>query len=364
MLSYQILEYYKFVLTRLNEFEGNIDLLLNWKNEYDTMAKETLTKILSTKTANSDSSGNTHYIVKDGGLIGNFTTLMKNFKSEFDFFGAFSSYGKMKQDIVNYKIENSIKSDYIEIFFKEIDNIFELYQNFIQSDDKKEDAILFGQGVIKFKGIYETCKSTYKNLIDLSLNNMNDVNEENNNETLEIQLLNVDFTLEQFTKNLESLNRMYCEIGNIIYKENTNMGYEQLKIVKIESGSLLSIIFGDKNIIEALGLLLNKTINLVFDKFTREGKIYRQNELTRTLKETVELGEELNNLGYDISSSKEDVEKTFAIVTKEMLNIASSSPKIKVNEKIYKIDDYNSPKFLESATKLYLDEGKTNKNLE
>lgn len=146
---------------------------------------------------NSDSSGNTHYIVKDSGLIKNFTTLMKNFKSSFDFFGAFSSYGKMKQDIINYKVENSIE-------------------------------------------------------------------------------------------------------------------YEKLKIVKIESGSLLSIILGDKNIIEAIGLLLNKTINLIFNKYTQEGKIYRQNELARTLKETVELGEELKKVEYDISSSEENIEKTFA----------------------------------------------------
>lgn len=363
MLSYQVLEYYKFVLNKLEEFESSIKLLLDWENEYNTIVKETLIKILSTKSTSTDSYGNTHYIIKDGELIRKFTTLMKDFKASFDFFGAFSKYGKMKQDIMNYKNENIIKNDYIEKFFDEIDKIFALYQEFVQSDDKKENAILFGQGAIKFKGIFDICKSTYENLVELSMNNLEKIEVEND-KTLEIQLLNVEYTLEQFTKNLESINEIYCQIGNIIYKENNSTGYEKIKIIKVESGSLLSIILGDKNIIEAMGLLLNKTINLVFNKYTREGKIYRQNELARTLKETVELGEELKKIGYDISSSDENIEKTFAIVTKEMLSIASSSPKIKLDEKIYKMEDYNSTKFIESTRTLYLEEGKTDKNLE
>lgn len=356
MLSYEVLEYYKFVLDKLDEFEPSIEFLLHWERKYNEMAKDVLTKILSTKLKNSDSNGNAHYIIKDGELISKFTALMKDFKSTFDFFGAFSKYGKMKQDIINYKNEYLIKKDYIEDFFSEIDNIFDLYQGFIQSDDQKEKAIIFGQGVINFKGTFDTCKSTYKNLINLSTNLFEDI-EGNKEKIIEIQLLNVEYDLEQFTSNLESINNIYCQIGNMVYKEKTNIGYEKLKIVKIESGSLLSIILGDKNIIEAIGILLNKTINLVFNKYTREGKIYRQNELARTLKETAELGEQLKSLGYDISSSQEDIEKTFAIVTKEMLKIATSSPKIKIDQEIHKMDDYSSTKFLESATTLYLNAG-------
>ena len=285
---------------------------------------------------------------------------MKSFKSSFNFFGTFRDYGKMKQNIINYKRENIIKADYIETFFGEIDKIFDLYQDYIQSDNEIEKAILFGQGVINFKGTFQTCKLTYKNFIELSYNNLDEFIEDKN-KIFEIQLLDIDYTLEQFTKKLKAINDMYCQIGNIIYNNKANIGYEELKIVKIESGSLLSKILGDKNILEAIGLLLNKTINLVFNKYTREGKIIRQNELAKSLRETVELGEELKKLGYDISSSEENIEQTFAMVTKELLDISSSSPKIKVNEEVHKLESNNSIKFLESARTLYLDEAKKHK---
>ena len=80
MLSYQVLEYYKFVLDKLDEFEPSIEFLLHWEREYNEMAKDVLTKILSTKLKNSDSNGNSHYIIKDGELISKFTALMKDFK--------------------------------------------------------------------------------------------------------------------------------------------------------------------------------------------------------------------------------------------------------------------------------------------
>ena len=89
MLSYQAREYYEYLNRRLVEFEANISLIIEFGNKYKDVTTDILKKIISTKNTSRDSSG-THYIVKDGGIQEQFKNIIRDFKSEFNFFDVFN----------------------------------------------------------------------------------------------------------------------------------------------------------------------------------------------------------------------------------------------------------------------------------
>lgn len=362
MLSYQVLEYYKLVLQELNKFKESMNFLLEWENEYSKTIVTILPKILSSSTTNSGDS--VHYIVKGGKIVQDFDNVIKEFKTTFKFVETLTIYGSIKQNISQYKNTNNIEEDYINIFFNETDLLFKVYQEFIQDDKSKEKAVKFGQEVCKYKNTFNTCQHTYQNLINLLTSNENVISQNKNYKEIQIQLLNVEYNVQEFLEKLNNINNAYTEIGNLLIKDKKNIEFEKLRIVKIESGSLLSDIIGNAAIVGVLALFLTKTIQWAFNKFTTDGKIGRHTELSKCLKEEIDLGEEMKKYGYDISDSKENIEKTYNEISKNLLNIARSSAKIKIDDEIYSMKDNLSNNYLEEATKLYLQESNDKNDIE
>ena len=356
MLSYKVREYYTYLNREFEEFEINIEMIIEFGNKYKQNITESLKKIYSTQKT-STSSGLTYYGVEGGGIIGDFKEIINDFKSRFNAFDVFSKYTIFKNNIKNYIKENEIEDSSIKSFFNEVDSLFNLYQSFIQSNNDIALAIDFGKKVIEFKEMYKILKVSYKeienNLIDIPYNN------EGNSELkdISIQLLNIEYSFEEFIENLQLINKIYCEVGNIIYGRTS---YVQAKIVKIESGSLLSKILGDKNIIEAIGIFLNKSTSLIFNKFTYEGKIIRHSELRKELLEDTKTINELKVLGYDVEEAKKNNNESLTMLTKDLLSIAKSSSKIKIDEKEYKIKDEIKQKYINSVKTMNLPSGMDN----
>lgn len=358
MLSYQTREYYEYLNKRLAEFEINIGLIIEFGNKYKDITTDILKKIISTKNTTKDSFG-THYVVKDGGIQEQFKSIIRKFKSEFNFFDVFNEYAILKKDIQNYITNKNIIDDSIMKLFEEIDQFFKLYQSFMQSDNDMNLAIDFGQSVKEISTSYKTIINTYS---EFENNMFNDIKKNSEKSTYEIsiQLLNVDYTLQQFADKLFLIQEIYEKVGTFIYKKEE---YEKLQVKKIESGSLLSIILGDKNIIETIALLLNKSVNLVFNKFSYEGKIIRHKEFREELMADIELTNRMKELGYDVVASEKNNKEAMAILTKDLLNLSSSSPRIKVNDNEYSIKETQQKKFIETSNTFLLADGKEeNKN--
>ncbi len=236
--------------------------------------------------------------------------------------------------------------------------MLEVYQEWIQNLNSKKYAIRFGEQITKYEKIFSTCKNVYKNFLSLYTGN----EEVETQKTIEIQLLDVEFNLEEFNSVLDSINKVYYELGNIMYPNIGGMQYEQLKIIKIESGSIWSMLFGNENILQAIAKFLNKTIDFVFNKFTIEGKLSRQQEIHNAIKDSLEMTETLKEMGYDVDESKEEIQKAFLCSTKNLVNIASKSAKIKVNDEVHELNDTLKFKYLEENKKLLLTDGKDTDN--
>lgn len=356
MLSYQAREYYNFLNQKIEEFEPHIQIILEFSDKYKENITNCLKKVLGTKhTTTSTGSTITYYGVEGGKIIDSFKNTIKEFKSKFNFFDVFSQYSILKNEVNKYLEQNRIEDKSIKGFFDEVDNFFLLYQKFMQSDNDINLALDFGQCVKEFERTYMMLKNSYteieKNLLekkDLLIANDDSL------KNIEIQLLGTKYSFEEFINKLTIINNIYCEIGNIIYKETT---YKRLEIIKVESGSLLSAILGDKNIIESLSLLINKSINLVFNKFTYEGKIYRHKEFRDELLADVDLVEKMRALGYDVEEARKNNNESLTMLTSDLLKIANSSSKIKVDNKEYNIDTSARDKFLDETKTLQLTSG-------
>lgn len=357
MLSYQVREYYEYINKKLKEFEPNLELIIEFGNQYKETTTSILKKVISTNLVHKDSSG-THYIIREGGIQEQFKNLIKEFKSKFKFFDVFNEYAILKRDIEKYIQNAKVNDSSILNFFKNVDDFFKLYQTFMQSDNDMQLALDFGQSVKEISSAYNTIIKAYIEIENNMCDNENTIDNENIGK-ISIQLLNVEYDLDEFSDNLKLISEIYNEIGLIIYKGKT---YNKIQIRKIESGSLLSIILGDKNIIESISIFLNKSVNLVFNKFTHEGKIVRHKEFREELMADVELTEKMKKLGYDVENAEKNNKEALTILTKDLLKLSSSSPKIKIDNNEYSIKETEHQKFIESSNKLLLPNG--NKEIE
>ena len=288
----------------------------------------------------------------NGGIIKGFDETMGDLQKKFSVISVTIKYGEIKKEMETYKVKNNIPTDYIEEFLEYTDYMLEVYQEWIQNLNTKKYAIRLGEQIIKYEKNFSTCKNVYENFLEL----YTDKEEVGHQKSIEIQLLDVEFDLEEFNSILDSINKVYCEIGNIIYPD-TGTQYEKLRIIKIESGSIWSRLSGNENILSAIAKFLNKTIDLVFNKFTLEGKLSRQQGLNNAIKDSLEMAETLKEMGYDIDKSKEDIQKAFLCSTKNLVNIASRSAKIKVNDEMHELNDNLKIKYIEENKKLLLTDG-------
>ncbi len=358
MLSYEIYNYYSFVDEKLKEIEQIFKILFDWREKYSNECERILNKVLTCKSVLS--GGETHYIIPNGGIVKSFDEKMEELQKNFNAITVTIKYGAIKKEIETYKFENNIRVDYIEEFFGYTDYMLEVYQEWIQNLKSKSHAIRLGEEIAKYENIFLTCKRTYKNFLELYTDNRVEIEKE---KTIEIQLLDVQFDLNEFNSVLESINEVYYELGNIMYPNIGGISYDKLEIVKIESGSIWSILFGNENILSAIAKFLNKTIDLVFNKFTIEGNFAKQQGINNAIKDSLNMATTLKEMGYEVDEAEENIQKAFVCSTQNLLNIASKSAKIKVNDEIHELKSDLKIKYLEENKRLLLTDG-NNKNKE
>ena len=355
MLSYQIINYYELINKELTKLYQVLNPIFEWSEKYITYTTETLTKVLKARTASG--SDGTHYIVGEGKIKSEYENNVKEMKRVFSSYLIFKAFGEFKQTIDYYKNENNIDTeDYIQNFINETDNLFNAYQEFQKDDENQIKMINFANELIKYKMLFE---NTLKMYADYSLLSENEeVIDEQNNTVLCIQLLEIDYTMEEFATLLKNINDSYYEIENLLTNNIQSVKYNELKIVKIESGSLFSKVSGEKIIIEILKKILKKAVTWVQANFQQEDKILSHQKFAVTLKEDAELMKLLQDNGCDITASKQNLEKAFNLLSKQTLHLAKSACNVKIDDEEFKMESKQKQKFLTEIKTKLLDSNK------
>lgn len=362
MLSYQLLNYYEFIEKELEILGETLVPIFDWVEKYKEFISKTNTQIL--KSSVSTSGNNKIYTVANARIKENYADIVKEFKSKFSSYIVFDTVGKFKQKITEYKKQNSIEAeDAISLLIKETDDLFAAYDEFQKDDTEQTKFINFANKLVEYKVLYKNSKIKNSDFIKLTTDIGNlEINKE---EKLKIQLLDVEYSLKEFSDNLQYIDEAYNEIGNLIYADTSSVSYRKLQILKIESGSLFSEIFGDKTIIEIFTKILRKAIQWVYGKDEKDIELERHTKLAKALKDDAEIMQMLSEQGCDIEDSKQILSKALNIISKDMLNLAKSSYNIKVNDEQFKIEDYKYGKFLTNASMKKLNsKSETEENLD
>lgn len=348
MLSYQVLNYYEFIKQELDRFGETLVPLFDWVEEYKNFVTTTSVQILKSSVS---SQGTTKiYTIKDGKVKEKYAEIVKNFKSRFLSYTVFNSFGEFKQKITEYRRKNQInQNDYILTLIKETDELFAAYQLFQQDDTEQEKFIKFANKLISYKDLYNNSKIMYADYMGLE----SDIKsfDKDKKKSVKIQLLDVEYSLKEFSDNLQYIDEAYNEIGNLVYADTCSVSYEKLRIVKIESGSLFSEVFGDKIIIEIFTKILKKSIQWVYGKNENDAELERHTKLTEALRGDAEVLEILEKNGCNVEDSKQILSKALNVISKDMLNLAKSSYNIKVNDEEFKINNYRYRQNLPNVNK-------------
>lgn len=347
MLAINTINYYTFIKDKLLEIEDEIRFIQ--ENGLMEERQNIVVNVLNSKV--STSGNNISYIINKPssslGLIESYKKKFATFKKEFNVLAFFGKLATIRSEIrLMFKEYNREDKNVISM----LDNLNELailYQNVIQSDDKK-DVVIFFDATEKYVSEYWSVISSINEFISILTNEVVE-NIQSNTRELEIQLLDVKYTVGEFAEILQHLDVAYSTFARLI----PNAKITQLQIVKIESGSLLSKILGDDNVIEVLGYVLKKIADCIFYKFTTEGKIALNSQIMQQVSNDAEILEKLRNAGVNVDEGQQNLSDTFNVATRELYNIASKTPRIKIDNEELKVHD--TQKYLEYSTKYLIE---------
>ena len=162
-------------------------------------------------------------------------------------------------------------------------------------------------------------------------------------------------TLAQFNYKLNSLVVIYAEACLIFGINDRN---HPLRIVKAESGSLWSKVFGESKVVEFIIWFLKNSVRYLHRNFTQEGKIKKIPQDIKTLQEEFSLHEKLQELlpgdRYKelIEKQAECLAKSAALLAKHTQNLIEREASVKINDEVISFSSASdSTKYLKVAAK-------------
>lgn len=242
----------------------------------------------------------------------------------------FMEYGEILSNYKTLKDESTEKEvDYILNKFKKAYQTIHEYKK-STNDEERVDG-------------FNNCISVIREIIQTYENfkfEVTRVNELNNtlsrgysDKGLEIQLLDSRLSKETYNEVVDPVYRIYqklCEISNT---------KEEINIVRIESGSLFVKFIGNEEILNLIAKIAGSFHELCMRNYTREGKKKNIAESTELFKSQFDIIKEMKEMGLDVGEHEELAKETLGLILKETNILISSSPDIRVNDKVLSKSD-------------------------
>lgn len=348
MLAINSINYYSLIKEKLLNLE--LDIKFIQANDPIEEKQDIIINIL--KSSTSRSGDRISFTItrpsSNVGLLTQYNDKFDAFKKQFNVLSFFGKLATSRNEIIQIFKEYNHEEKNIISLLDHLTELAELYQNIIQSNDDKKNIVVFFDAAEKYVSEYWSIVNGINEYVKTIINEPENL-EQHNTKILELQLLDVEYDVGEFAEILQHLDVTYSTIARLI----PNISISRLQIIKIESGSLLSKIFGDDNIIEIIAYTFKKIVDWVYHNYTREGKIELNSKLMQEIATDADIIERLESMGIDTKISKENLSATLNVVTKELYDIAVKAPRIKIDDDEIKVVD--EKKYLEYSTK-YLNE--------
>lgn len=329
MLSSYVIEYYSKIRDELLAIEGEINFIK--ENNPVEEKQNILVEFLGSAPASSGSNMNYSIRKKNANdseiLIHKYMTKFREFKNSFDFVEFQKLVTTLELRIKDIYTRYNYEDQSITTLTNHLNELSLLYRDVIMSSDSKQKIVVFFDKIQEYVAEYELSLSNINGYINAMFSNSELVATEGIR-IMQLQLLDIEYSVGEFGEILKNLDDVYSNIQRII----PEVKLSSLKIVKIESGSLLSLILGDENVLEVIAIALRRLVDYAHYTFTKQGKLELNAKIIQDISTDADIIKKLEDLGIDTSDSKQNISDTLSAATKDLYNIVSTAPKLKLDD--------------------------------
>ena len=140
-------------------------------------------------------------------------------------------------------------------------------------------------------------------------------------------LLNVS-NLRDFAQKLSALNNLYEELCFIL---DVTTSSNQLRVGKIESGSLWTRLFGDTRAVGLMLQFIESAVRYFHRNFTTEGKIAAIPKKIESLDSILQFSNRLKESGVNVTAINENLAKNAAIIAENLNELLSNQQTVELN---------------------------------
>lgn len=357
MLSSYVIEYYSKIREQLLAIENEINFIK--ENNPVEEKQNILVEFLGSRSV-LDGSNIIYSIRKKN--VNDSEILIYKYMNKFSYFKKSFDFVKFQRLVTT--LELRIKDIYerynyedksITMLTYHLNELSILYRDVIMNSDSPQKIVVFFDKIQEYVVEYELSLSNINGYVNsISLNS--ELIGTKGTKIMQLQLLDVEYNVGEFGDILKILNNVYSNIQRII----PDVKLSSLKIVKIESGSLLSLILGDENVLDVIAIALKRVVDYVHYTYTRHGKLELNAKIMQDIAMDADIIKKLDELGVDTGDSKKNISDTLSVATKDLYNIVSTVPKLKLNDEELIIAEPD--KFIEYKTKYLENENVEEKN--
>lgn len=161
-------------------------------------------------------------------------------------------------------------------------------------------------------------------------------------------ILTADMSFDATVAKLSALSKIYselCEFCHLSQEEHP------IRIGKIESGSLWTLIFGEPKIIACIANLIENTAKFLHRQFTIDGKIRDVPKKFEVVEQALAAVERLENNCIDQTEARDQLAKSSVKIAGELNTLLSHEPLISVNGRSISVTDDHQQKLLPAGPK-------------
>jgi hypothetical protein len=152
--------------------------------------------------------------------------------------------------------------------------------------------------------------------------------------------------IEVFSEKLSALAALYAELCFVF---DISKASHPLRIAKIESGSLLTKLFGDTKVVGLMVSLVEGSVRYFHRNHTAEGKIAAIPKRIESLNSILDFSNRLKESGVDVSNLQENLAKSAVSIADSLNALVSDQSTVEINGQVFSINNTTEKTLLEQS---------------
>jgi len=136
---------------------------------------------------------------------------------------------------------------------------------------------------------------------------------------------------QDFAAKIAAINALYFELCTVL---NVSVASHPLRIGKIESGSLWTLLFGDIRVIGLMITLISESVRFLHRNYTGEGQLAAIPRKLESLNLALDFSNRLKESGVDVSAAEASLAESAVIIATSLNTIVGGQTVVEVNGQV------------------------------